>query len=89
MTERDYRKAVQSDGKAKTHESINKTDFPEWLRTEIIKLGISQRQLANDLNIDESIVSRWMTDERFPTVKQVKDLSKFLNVTTDTIMAKK
>jgi len=89
MTERDYRNAVRKDGKAKTHESINKTDFPEWLRTEIIKLGISQRQLANDLDIDESIVSRWMTDERFPTVKQVKDLSKFLNVTTDTIMAKK
>ena len=89
MTERDYRKAVQSDGKAKTHESMKSTDFPEWLRTEIMKLGISQRQLANDLDIDESIVSRWMTDERFPTVKQVKDLSKFLNVTTDTIMAKK
>jgi len=89
MTERDYRNAVRKDGKAKTHESINKTDFPEWLRTEIMKLGISQRQLANDLDIDESIVSRWMTDERFPTVKQVKDLSKFLNVTTDTIMAKK
>lgn len=89
MTERDYRKAVQSDGKAKTHESMKTTDFPEWLRTEIMKLGISQRQLANDLDIDESIVSRWMTDERFPTVKQVKDLSKFLNVTTDTIMAKK
>jgi len=89
MTERDYRKAVQSDGKAKTHESMKTTDFPEWLRTEIMKLGISQRQLANDLDIDESIVSRWMNGERFPTVKQVLTLSDFMRVSTDTIMAKK
>jgi ribosome-binding protein aMBF1 (putative translation factor) len=89
MTERDYRNAVRKDGKAKTHESMNTTDFPEWLRTEIMKLGISQRQLSKELHVDESIVSRWMNGERFPTVKQVLTLSDFMRVSTDTIMAKK
>jgi len=85
MTERQYRKAIRKDGKAKTH-NRRTTDFPEWLRKEIMKLGISQRQLAMELDVDESIVSRWMCAERFPTVDQVKDLSQFLNVTTDTIV---
>lgn len=84
MTEREYRTAIRKDGKEKTHQRT--TDFPEWLRVEIMKLGLSQRQLANELDICESIVSRWMTEERFPTVKQVKTLSKFMRVSTDTIM---
>jgi ribosome-binding protein aMBF1 (putative translation factor) len=87
MTEREYRTAIRKDGKEKTHQRT--TDFPEWLRIEIMKLGISQRQLANELDICESIISRWLNGNRFPTVKQVLTLSDFMKVSTDTIMAKK
>ena len=69
MTERDYRNAIRTNGKAKTHKTT--TDFPEWLRVEIMKLGISQRQLANEIDVCESIVSRWLNGDRFPTVKQI------------------
>lgn len=86
MTERDYRNAIRTNGKAKTHKSP--TDFPEWLRVEIMKLGISQRQLANEIDVCETIVSRWFKRERRPTREQVKTLSKFMGISTDVIMGK-
>lgn len=46
-----------------------KKPFNQWLRDEIIQLGITQREFANRLDIDESSVSNYILGKRIPNTR--------------------
>lgn len=47
------------------------------------RLGLSQGQIADQLGVDTSLVSRWEKGEREPSVSQQLDLAHALGVTVD------
>jgi transcriptional regulator with XRE-family HTH domain len=88
--EREYRKSVRTNGKVKTHDGLTfRHDFPQWLKDAIKAKGISQRDLANDMGICETLVSRWVNGGRPPHVVHVLGLAGYFNVSTDEILGNK
>jgi Zn-dependent peptidase ImmA (M78 family)/DNA-binding XRE family transcriptional regulator len=47
------------------------------------RAGLRQSQLAERLNLDASLVSRWESGDREPTVAQYQELARLLGVTVD------
>jgi len=47
---------------------------------------MSQRELAIKMNIHESLVSRWISGERVPTLPNIIKLASIFGVTTDEII---
>jgi ribosome-binding protein aMBF1 (putative translation factor) len=85
--ERQYRKTVRAIGKKKTHDGLTfRADFPQWLKDTIKSKGITQRDLAKEMGICETLVSRWVKGERFPHVVHVLGLAGFFDVSTDEIL---
>ena len=48
--------------------------------------GITQRQLAEHLNVTVQAVSLWEKDKTDPDLANIKLLAKFFNVTTDELL---
>ena len=85
--ERIYRKTVGAIGKKETHDGLTfREDFPKWLKSSMDSKGISQRELANEMGICETLVSRWVKGERFPHVVHVLGLAGYFDVSTDEIL---
>lgn len=53
------------------------------------KLGMTQQQLADRLNISFQAVSKWETGAAFPNIEILHDLAIALSVTADEILAGK
>ena len=88
--ERTYRKTVRAIGKKKTHDGLTfRKDFPQWLKGIIKTKGISQRVLAKEMGVCETLVSRWVKGERFPHVVHVLGLAGYFDVSTDEILGMK
>lgn len=49
--------------------------------------GISQRELAEKLNLSDTTISRWEQDIALPSIDDIKILSKHLDITTNELMA--
>lgn len=49
-------------------------------------LGLSQKELANKLNIHTSLISKWEKGDRVPTSEQLMDLSNILGLSVDFLM---
>lgn len=69
------------------------TPFSTWLRAQMQARGIDNRQLAQkltDLNdgkrIGDSTVHDWLEQGALPTVRSVVLLSRYFQVSTDTII---
>lgn len=70
------------------------TPFATWLRTEMAKHGIDNRQLAQGLTalnednkkIGDTTIHDWLEQGALPNVRSVVLLSRFFNVSTDTIL---
>jgi transcriptional regulator with XRE-family HTH domain len=50
--------------------------------------GLSQKQLAERLGVDQSAVCLWENGKTFPTTKRLLDLSKLFNVPVDALFDK-
>lgn len=60
--------------------------FSTWLRAEMAKRGLDQRQLAQRLGTGDSTVHGWLEQDAQPNVRSIVLLSRLFNVSTDTIL---
>jgi transcriptional regulator with XRE-family HTH domain len=51
------------------------------LRARRLKLGMTQRQVARELDVSESVVAHWEGGSQRPTVQRVAALARMLGVT--------
>lgn len=61
-------------------EELKDPTFPIWLSLQMYEKGISQRELARKINMDESTISRLLSGERKPNVTHIQKLSDALNI---------
>lgn len=50
------------------------------------KKGISQEELANELNTSRQAISKWENNQSTPDLEKLVALSKYFNVTTDYLL---
>ena len=62
--------------------------FAERLRILRLQRGMSQRELANRLNISNSTVSMYERGEREPNFEMLETIGDFFNVDTDYLIGK-
>ena len=60
--------------------------FRERLKDLRTGKGISQMQLAKDLNISQSAIAKWELGKTEPTASAVIAIAKYFNETTDYIL---
>lgn len=60
--------------------------FHRYLSKKLFDNDMSQRELAIKMNIHESLVSRWISGERVPTLPNIIKLASIFEVTTDEII---
>lgn len=60
--------------------------FSTWLRAEMSKRGLDNRQLAQRLGTGDSTVHGWLEQDAQPSVRSVVLLSRLFGITTDTIL---
>lgn len=48
--------------------------------------GLTQKELAEQINYSDKVISKWERGESLPSILVLKELSKFYNVTTDDIL---
>ena len=60
--------------------------FHRYLSKKLFDNDMSQRELSIKMNIHESLVSRWMSGERVPTLPNIIKLASIFGVTTDEII---
>lgn len=63
--------------------------LPEKLKTLRVQYGLSQKQVAEKLEVSPSIVSGYETGERTPSTENVLALSYLYNVSTDYLLGRK
>lgn len=56
------------------------------IRTDRIRLGKTQEELALELNISPQAVSRWECGASLPDIMMLPKLSKILHVSTDVLL---
>lgn len=56
------------------------------ISSELSKKGISQKQLAERINLSESIVSRYISGEREPKANVLANIATALNTTSDYLL---
>lgn len=61
-------------------------DFSERLKELRTEKGLSQAQLAKELNVSQRSISSWETGFREPDFQMLVLLSKFFGVTTDYLL---
>lgn len=54
-------------------------EFGVWLKCELIKAGMKQRDLAKILGTTEVSISRWIHGERTPKQAQIKLILDYFN----------
>lgn len=60
--------------------------FPEILKTLRIEKGISQRQLACDLQISIGLISYYETGKAEPTLTNIIKLANYFKISTDFLL---
>ena len=60
--------------------------FPEILKTLRMEKGISQRQLACDLQISIGLISYYETGKTEPTLTNIIKLANYFKVSTDFLL---
>ena len=60
--------------------------FSTWLRAEMAKRGLDNRQLARALGTGDATVHDWLEQDAKPGVRFVVLLSRLFHVSTDTVL---
>lgn len=58
----------------------------ETMKSLIRNVDISQKQIAEKMEVKESTVSKWVNGRSTPTLQQILALSIILEVTTDRLL---
>jgi len=56
---------------------MNKDDITKFLKDLRLKKGLSQEQLAKDLHVDRSLISKWERGICLPDITMLKELSNY------------
>ena len=64
------------------------SEFSERLRTMMRQHGMSQRQLAERINVTEASMSRYVKGERMPRMNTVADMATALHTTSDFLLGR-
>lgn len=62
--------------------------MPNNIRSERARLGLSQKELAERIGVDESTVTRWEKDIGPMSVKFLREMSELFSCTTDYIVGR-
>ena len=60
-----------------------KTFFGKRLKKILLEKDITQQNLADKLKIGKTVISRWITGGRNPSLSSVKNIAEVLNVPLD------
>ena len=63
------------------------TYFGTYIKNQRIIKGKSQKDMANHLGIRRQSISRWENDLAFPSLEHLYELSEFLEVSMEDILA--
>ena len=69
-----------------TYYPIQKPTLPEIIRLRMAELGITQKKLAEILNVSPSRISEYLNGNSEPTLKIARLLKKELNIDADIIL---
>ena len=61
--------------------------FGTYIKNQRIIKGKSQKDMANHLGIRRQSISRWENDLAFPSLEHLYELSEFLEVSMEDILA--
>ena len=61
-------------------------EFKDRLKELRIDRGLSQMQLAKELNLSQSAVAKWELGKTEPTASAIIAIAKYFNETTDFIL---
>lgn len=61
-------------------------EFSEILKERRTSLGITQEELAKELNVSRSAISNWEIGRNYPDIQTLIDLSKILDVSLDFLL---
>ena len=62
------------------------TPFSTWLRAEMAKHGLDNRQLATKIGTGDTTVHDWLEEDTLPNVRSIVLLSRLFGVSTDTVI---
>ena len=61
-------------------------EFKDILRDLRLEKGLTQEQLAKDINFSMSIVNKWENGKKKPNFKALKILAKYFNVSANRLL---
>ena len=61
-------------------------DFKDRLKELRVQKGLSQMQLAKELNISQSAIAKWELGKTEPTASAIIAVAKYFNETTDYVL---
>jgi transcriptional regulator with XRE-family HTH domain len=67
---------------------IDMENMFERIKTQRIKLGILQQDLADRLGVSKQTVSHWETGQRNPEADTIKKLADIFNVSSDYLLCR-
>ncbi|SQH73036.1 Predicted transcriptional regulator [Porphyromonas crevioricanis] len=65
---------------------MSATKYPNRLRVVMAEKNITNRWLARQLGVTEMTVSRWSTNKVQPSVTQLINIAKILDITLDELV---
>lgn len=61
--------------------------FGEKIKALRVKNNLTQEQLASQLYVSRTAVSKWESDRGYPNIDSLKDIAKLFNVTVDELLS--
>lgn len=62
------------------------TAFHEKLKEERVKRNLSQEEVANKLNVSRQSISKWESEEEYPSIETLIDLSYAFEISLDELL---
>ena len=62
-------------------------EFHEKLQELRKKKGLTQEELAKELYVSRTAISKWESGKGYPNIDSLKEISKFFSVTIDELLS--
>ena len=63
--------------------------FGERVKQALKESGLTQKKLAEELNVQTSTLCEWLNDHNEPPMQMIVDIARFLDVSTDYLLGMK
>ena len=64
------------------------TNFSKRLRELRLEKGLTQKELAKELDMTQVTISYWESGEREPSINYIRALADYFDVTTDYLLGR-